>query len=330
MQKTDQTNNFSGPLADILNGFVAEKQATGDSYSKAVSTLKRFDLFCINTEHDNVDLTKELVLNWTRKQQHEKDTNQTTRVSLMRMLGSYMVRNGYNYYIYPSRVDIITDYQYVPHIFTNKELASLFQQADRCTSHNRSPNRPLMLPLIFRILYGCGLRISEVLKLRVKDVLLDDGTLQILNAKFNKDRLVPLCPSLSKRCRDYMQRVHFIPNPEEYFFPSPLGGKYKERTIYQYFRRFLWQAGISHGGRGSGPRLHDLRHTFAVHCLKRWVVDGVDLTVALPFLSTYLGHTGLKGTQRYLRLTAELYPGIVSAVETKFSEMIPEVNYEIN
>jgi integrase len=127
-----------------------------------------------------------------------------------------------------------------------------------------------------------------------------------------------------------MQRVHFIPNPEEYFFPSPLGGKYKERTIYQYFRRFLWQAGISHGGRGYGPRLHDLRHTFAVHCLKRWVVDGVDLTVALPFLSTYLGHTGLKGTQRYLRLTAELFPGIVSAVETKFSEMIPEVNYEIN
>ena len=329
MQKTDQIN-FSGPLADMLKGFVDEKQATGYNYQKAVSALKRFDLFCIKNGHDNVDLTKKLVLNWTEKQQHEKDTNQRQRVSLMRMLGSYMVRNGYDAYIYPSRADRVTDYRYVPHIFSNKELVSLFQQADNCKSHDQSPNRHLIFPLIFRILYGCGLRISEVLKLRVKDVLLDDGTLRILNSKFDKDRLVPMCPSLSKRCREYMQQVHLIQNPEEYFFPSPIGGKYEESTIYHYFRRFLWQAGISHGGRGCGPRLHDLRHTFAVHCLKRWVVDGVDLTVALPFLSTYLGHTDLRGTQRYLRLTAELYPGIVSAVEAKFGEMIPEVDYEID
>ena len=81
-------------------------------------------------------------------------------------------------------------------------------------------------------------------------------------------------------------------------------------------------------GQGYGPRVHDLRHVFAVHCLKRWVVEGVDLTAALPYLSTYLGHTGLKGTQRYLRLTAELYPEIVSTVEAKFGEIIPEVDYE--
>ena len=97
-----------------------------------------------------------------------------------------------------------------------------------------------------------------------------------------------------------------------FFFPSPYGGRYPERTIYAYFRRFLWEVGISHGGRGKGPRVHDLRHAFAVHCLKRWVRNAVDLTVALPYLSAYLGHEGLKGTQRYLRLTSELYPDIVA------------------
>ena len=85
--------------------------------------------------------------------------------------------------------------------------------------------------------------------------------------------------------------------------------------------RFLWEAG-SRTAVEAGP-LHDLRHTFAVHCLKSWVRSGTDLTVALPYLSTYLGHTGLKGTQHYLRLTAELYPDIVVAMDKKFGYLLP-------
>ena len=66
-----------------------------------------------------------------------------------------------------------------------------------------------------------------------------------------------------------------------------------------------------------------MRHTYSVHCLQQWISHGVDLTVALPYLSTYLGHTGLKSTQEYLRLTAELYPEVVSAVEQHWGWLIP-------
>lgn len=120
-----------------------------------------------------------------------------------------------------------------------------------------------------------------------------------------------------------MVAVHPAGQSEHPFFPSPWGGRYPERTIYAYFRRFIWGAGISHGGRGKEPRAHDLRHTFTVHCLKRWVRNALDLTVALLYLSAYLGHAGLKGTQLYLRLTAELYPDIIAAVDERFRDLLP-------
>ena len=84
-------------------------------------------------------------------------------------------------------------------------------------------------------------------------------------------------------------------------------------------------AGIPHGGRGKGPRLHDLRHTFAVHMLNMWAVQGRDLYVALPILSVYLGHTSLKSTEQYLRLVPEAYAQITLAFEAGFGDVFPEV-----
>jgi integrase len=132
--------------------------------------------------------------------------------------------------------------------------------------------------------------------------------------------------SLVERCNKYSRKAHETYPQNPYFFPSPYGGKYSDKGIYSYFRRFLWSAGISHGGRGHGPRVHDLRHCHAIHCLKKWVKQGEDLTALLPYLSAYLGHVDLRASQYYLRLTADLYPTIVKAVETKYPNLIPEVN----
>ena len=158
MQRTDRAVNFSGPLAEMLKGFVDEKRAAGYKYQKAASIMQNFDLFCLKVGHDNDRLTKELVQKWTEKQPHEKESNRRIRISLMRMFGSYMVRTGHDAYVYPSRVDPITDDRFTPHIFSTKELAGLFHQADNCKPHVKSPNRHRILPLMFRILYdaGCG------------------------------------------------------------------------------------------------------------------------------------------------------------------------------
>ncbi len=180
------------------------------------------------------------------------------------------------------------------------------------------------------MLYGCGLRVSEATHLRVCDVNLDNGVLTVLDTKSGKDRLVPMDISLIKRCRAYADRLHRISKPDDFFFQTRDGEYFARQSVYTAFRQLLWKGGISYAGRAYGPRPHDLRHTQAVHCLKRWVKSGYDLSSALPVLSTYLGHKTFEGTSRYLRLTAELYPDITEAVEVKFGELIPGGPYETN
>ena len=105
---------------------------------------------------------------------------------------------------------------------------------------------------------------------------------------------------------------------EAAFFQTTCVGHYASGTILYAWRQTLYCAGISYGGKGKGPRIHDLRHTFAVHCLQKWVEAGEDLNAKLPYLSAYMGHAGLYSTQQYLRLTAEAFPHIVSAMEHNF------------
>jgi integrase/recombinase XerD len=93
--------------------------------------------------------------------------------------------------------------------------------------------------------------------------------------------------------------------------------------VYRNYRDLLHRCHIGHGGRGEGPRLHDLRHTFAVHTLLRWYREGADLQARMPVLATYLGHASIDGTQDYLQMTAELYPEIVSRSDAAFSDVIP-------
>lgn len=314
-------NGFTSVLGPILTDLIAEQRGVGYHYDKEVRDFARFDRFCATVGHMSLSLPRELVEQWTAKQSHETETNRLHRISRMRVLGCYMKRCGYPAWVYPRTAQ--TSSHYVPHIFSRSELVAIFRAIDACPPETNSPFRHLVLPLLFRLLYGSGLRIGETLALCVGDVDLKTGTIHIRVSKLDKERRIPVHPALTQRIERYMRTLGIAPTLEAPLFPGPTGQPYCESTIYSYFRRFLWEAKISHGGRGHGPRLHDLRHTFAVHCLRKWVLEGVDLTVALPYLSAYMGHTGLKSTQMYLRLTAELYPTVVAAVERHYASIIP-------
>jgi len=314
--------SYKGAMAPFLTGLVQEKRAVGYAYNKQASRLKRFNDFCLSEGYNQPALTKEIVLLWTQKQPHENQSNRATRISLMRVLGSYMVRMGAQAFIYPKHSESYQENTYIPYIFTHAQLSRFFGQVDQLQANANSPFRQRIYPLLFRLLYGCGLRISEALHLTVEDVNLSEGLLRIVGGKTDRDRLVPMAASLVEHCHAYRESVHVQRRSNAVFFPPPRGAFLSPNTPYTVFRECLWKSGISHGGRGKGPRVHDLRHTFAVHCLKKWVIQGVDLTSTLPLLSAYMGHTGLKSTQRYLRLTAELYPDIVAAVERQFGNVV--------
>ncbi|SFI41469.1 Site-specific recombinase XerD [Tindallia magadiensis] len=319
------SQSFLSTLAVPIEQYIAEKQATGYSFQKGVAMLKSFDAFLQEQQLSETILSKQTVLDWTARKPQETVSNQHCRISLLRGLAEYMNRIGLPAYVYPKASVTVQRYGYIPYLFSKKELKEIFRVCDQYPSSAVSPNRHLMLPLLMRLLYGCGLRLSEALRLKISDVDVEMGILFIRHAKFNKERRLPLTDSLTERCRDYYRQAQIGERNNPYFFPSPYGGRYSESTIYKLFRDILQQAGISHLGRGKGPRIHDFRHVFSVTCLKKWVAEGKDLQNALPYLSAYLGHEDLRGTQRYLRLTAELYPDILDCVEKSCAWIIPEV-----
>ena len=314
---------FASALAPVLTGLMAEQRALG-YHPKEAQDFARFDRFCQAVGHDSMTLPRHLVEQWTMTQPGETETNHQRRITLMRVLAGYMQRCEMSAWTYPRHATSRTQARYVPYIFTREELAAFLRAVDRCSSDPRSPDRGAVLSLLFRILYGSGLRVSEALHLQRGDVDGNAGTLHIRHAKGHKERRIPLHPTLMERMTHYLAASTTVSSTP--LFPNGSGSPYAVQTVYGYFRRFLAEAKIDHGGRGQGPRLHDLRHSYSVHCLRQWVADGVDLSVALPYLSAYLGHTGLKSTQDYLRLTAELYPEIVATVEQQFGRVIPGGN----
>ena len=134
--------------------------------------------------------------------------------------------------------------------------------------------------------------------------------------------------TLTQICAKYRSNPLVTGYGSDYFFPAPDNTYYAVCTIYERFREYLFEAGIGHGGRGKGPRLHDIRHTFAVHTLNKWASEGKDLYVVLPALMRYLGHKNLKSTEKYLRLVPEAYKQVTEPFEAHFGEVFPEVRDE--
>jgi len=183
-------------------------------------------------------------------------------------------------------------------------------------------NKALVDPVLFRVLCGAGLRISEALNLRMPDVDTDAGTLRIRDTKNGESRTVPITHRLAATLNAYVAAAHPSPESGDYVFYSRAAGRpINQATVYMRFRGYLADAGIPHFA--GGPHPHSLRHGFAVANLRRWAADGSDLAVMLPYLACYMGHADLRGTQYYLRLTADAYPDVIATAQLRFGYVIP-------
>jgi len=313
---------FHSPLSELINNFIQEKRTCGYRYKREYQEFIRLDRFLCEIGLQSPALPREIVDHWTAKQAYEKPSNQRLRKIRIRQLALYLRRQGLDAYVPEANKTTAGHTEFVPYIFSRQQIRNIIQAADATPPDSRSPIRHLIMPEVFRLLYCCGMRISEVLQLKLSDVDLTTGVLTIRNSKFNKDRLVPLAHSMTARIRRYV----FIldnPKPSSILFPSPSGKPYSKITVYQFFRQLLWKCNIPHGGRGRGPRLHDIRHSFAVHKLESWYRQGADLGVKLPLLATYMGHKNLVSTQWYLHLTPDIFPSIVNRTEQFAGHIIP-------
>lgn len=196
-----------------------------------------------------------------------------------------------------------------PYIYSREELQRLLDSTE-ILADNRSPLQHTMFRTLLLVLYGAGLRPGEGLRLRCCDVDLDDRVLAIRDTKFFKSRLVPIGTALTVALHTYRDARKYLPMPagaRSAFFPSRTGGAISLNRLEKVFVRLREHAGIrSPPGARWQPRLHDMRHAFAVHRLVAWYREGADIQACLPLLSTYLGHANVSGTQAYLTMTPEL------------------------
>lgn len=328
MSEPIKTYFFSGPLASAIEKFIAEKRGMGLQYNSVSRNLSNFDRFTIAFGLKDQILSREVVEAWLKQNPAQSRQTLWLKTIIIRQLGMYMERMGMDAYVVPEIPK--RNHLFAPYIFSDTELAKIFEQADSIKTLSKATSKHLVVPVFIRLLYHCGLRFSEAQQLRVGDVDLANGILTIRGAKFGKDRLVPMSPDMAQICREYSKKVHAHSKNEAIYLPNVHNDIYEKHSFYTVFRKLLWGAGISHGGRGKGPRLHDFRHTFAVHCLRQWIRDGADITASLPYLCAYLGHNGLEETAQYLRLTSDMFPQVTALLEKELGDIIPEIGGDIS
>jgi len=311
-------------LADAITGLIAEKRALGYKYVSEERALARFSAFCAGAFPGLDTVTRASVEAWVAcaRRRAVKPATVNSLIAPVRELARWLHRRGVDAYVLPAGV-LEKPARYVPYIYSDRELAALFAASDRCRYCSKVPFRHLVMPVLFRTIYACGLRCSEARLLRVEDVNIENGVLQIRDAKGGKDRQLPVSEPLRERLAGYHAKLAGQPGWEWFFPGATLGVPLTLNNVNHNFRRFLWQARIPHGGRGHGPRVHDLRHTMAVNNLRSWFAQGENVSALLPVLQTYLGHSSIGDVAYYLHLTAESYPDITARVQQAFGDVVP-------
>ena len=313
---------FHSPLGPLLLGFLDEKRACGYRYASEERLLRALDRFLLGEPLAGPELPRAVLERWMDPRAPVRPRTHRLRRTLARQLAQFLLRHGCPAYLPPPASAPRLRQDFTARIFSRAELCGLLTAADHLPVSSGSLRRHLVMPELFRLLSGCGLRVGEALRLRVRDVDLQGGVLTIRQGKFRTDRLVPVDPAFAVRLRRYAAALGPRPDDEP-FFPSPRGGPYGYKAIYRTFRQLLQQAGIPHAGRGHGPRLHEMRHAFAIYRLERWYREGVDLNAKLAHLATYLGHRSLVGTQTYLQLTHTLFLDLAGRLERTVGHAIP-------
>jgi integrase len=216
-----------------------------------------------------------------------------------------------------------------PYVFTTDEMRQIFEAADDAVSLKPHSLVAAELPMLLRILYGCGLRAGEATALTWDDVNLEEGTLTIRKAKNNKQRIVPMSEGLTRVLGLYKAASCFAASEHGHLFKKENGTPSCPTTYHKIFNSILYDAGIK-GDRtqafSRGPCLHSLRHVFVLHSLLKAEAEGRNFMETVPFLSTYLGHEKLMETDKYLRARYDLYKTAHEKIEHYTEDIFPEVS----
>jgi len=292
-------------LANEIQNFIHLRRLSGTDYQSQAQLLGYLDRFLFEQQISGLPLMREVTDDYLRSLSHLAPRSRSNRFCVARQLCQYLARNDPRGYVpEPLRV-IPSQGAHSPYIYSPSQIQALLVVASKLPPANSL--RPHTYRTLLGLLYSTGIRIGEALALNREDFQEAEQRLYIAQGKFRKARWVPLSTSTSLALQQYLhKRSQVRPgSPDSPLFLNQRSRRLTPCTINQTFRYLLGQCGICHS-KLTGPRIHDLRHTFAVERLLAWYRDGQDVNTRLPWLSTYMGHVDVRSTQVYLRATPEL------------------------
>ena len=297
---------FCSNMAQRLERFVALRRLSGTDYQSQTRLLVYFDNFLAKEHFNEPCLNREIVQRYLSALSHLHPRTRYNRFSVVRQFCRYLSRFEPFCYTPEPIGSAKSETSRIPYIFTKTQIQDLLAETAKLQPQHSL--RPHTYRTIFGLLYVAGLRIGEALALDIKDFYPQSTRLHIREGKFHKSRWVPLSPSTCATVKNYMhKRQNLMPSADNApLFISLRHSRLHRSTVYQTFCVLLNKCGINKS-KGHGPRIHDLRHTFAVHRLLKWYEDGQDINARLPALATYMGHVGIGSTQIYIQATPELY-----------------------
>jgi integrase len=312
-----------GDLAGHIVDFITYKRSMSQKAVNDLKHLSNLARFSLSFDLSDSLLPREMSEKWLAKRDDEKPKSQCERHSTFVHFATYLANLGHPVFV-PEPLRNRSRSKFSPHIFSDDELSKFFAAAD---SYELGPSSVVAasraLPAtLFRLLLGCGIRVSEALSLKHSDVGLADRTLRILQAKNNKARIVVMGESLCSIMASHIEAR--VGTADQLVFAKDSGERIAPELAYVWFRKILVRANIPHRGKDFGPRVHDFRHTFAVRSLNRMLLDGKPLYSALPILKDYLGHSRISDTERYVRIVEWMFPDVIDAMNSISAQIIPD------
>ena len=319
------SSEYKSSIANEISGFIAEKRSVGFKYIGEERIMRRFDEYWFSHGFEKAGLSPDTLAEWLVMSESEGAGSLAERISVIRQFSIYLNGLCIPSYIPPIEVKYNAP---LPHIFTDPELQGLFAVIDDHISSSHvffSKRIANEYPVLYRLIYLNGLRISEACKMATSEVDLDNGILTILDGKGRKDRLIYLSDDMSQLCTDYLKWLeNEIGKYPKWLFPGRnVDSPIDIGTVEKKFNEF-WEMTSFSNNCSIKPTVHDLRHTFVVDRINKWSAAGLDFEHMLPYLSKFLGHKSFNETFYYYHYAKEATKNIHKK-DTTINKVIPEV-----
>ncbi len=288
-------------LGLALDSYMAVRRALGFKLDRAEYLLRKFVKYMQQRKASFV--TTALALDWATQSNNAAPITHAKHLNAVRGFARYLHASDPRHEVPPAKLIPYRKIRYEPYIYSDEDVTALLGAA-------REIPHPLMAATyttLFGLLAVTGMRLGEALALDVDDVDDNEAVLFIQDSKFQKSRQLPLHATTRDVLRAYAdKRNEFISRPRgPSFLMSTTGTRLISQNVHATFWKLLQKAGL-YEHRPRRPRIHDLRHSFAVNTIRRWYEAGLDVEPRIASLSTYLGHVNPTSTYWYLTATLEL------------------------